>query len=57
MSHLGGVRNFLLEKGDKPERGDEGGDVEMGVGWGGVAIFLQFNLINYVCGGKVRLIA
>ena len=55
MSHLGGVRNFLLEKGDKPERGDEGGDVEMGVGW--VAIFLQFNLINYVCGGKVRLIA
>ena len=57
MSHLGGVRNFLLEKGDKPERGDEGGDVEMGVGWGGVAIFLQFNLINYVCGGKVRLTA
>ena len=28
FSHLGGVRNFLLESGDKPERGG-GGDVEM----------------------------
>ena len=32
LSHLlgGGVRNFFLESGDKPEKGGGGVDVEMG---------------------------
>ena len=56
LSHLGGrgVRNFLLQRGDKPVK--EGGvDVEM---WGlPLFIALQFNHIYCMCGkSKVSFI-
>ena len=37
IESLGGVRNFLLERGDKLEKGGGGVDVEMG---GGLQLFL-----------------
>ena len=39
---------FLLERGDKPEKGG-GVDVEIG-GWVATSITLQFNHIYCVCG-------
>ena len=40
---------FLLERGDKPEKGGGGVDVEIG-GWVATSITLQFNHIYCVCG-------
>ena len=57
LSHLeGGVRNFLLERGDKPEkgggRGGRGVDVEMR---GSPLFLLLYSSITFtLCGGKVR---
>ena len=52
FSHLSeGVQNFLLEKGDKPEKG--GGNVEMGVGTS--FTILQLSSITFtMCVDKVR---
>ena len=52
----GGVRNFLLERGDKPEKGGGGGgrgvDVEMR---GSPLFLLLYSSITFtLCGGKVR---
>ena len=53
IESLMGGRTFLIEMGDKPEKG--GVDVEMG---GGATFFitLQFNHIYFVCVGKVRFL-
>ena len=52
LSHLSkGVQNFLLKKGDKPEKG--GGNVEMGVGTS--FTILQLSSITFtMCVDKVR---
>ena len=49
----GGVRNFLLERGDKPEKGGgRGVDVEMR---GSPLFLLLYSSITFtLCGGKVR---
>ena len=53
IESLMGGRTFLIERGNKPEKG--GVDVEMG---GGATFFitLQFNDIYCVWGGKVRFL-
>ena len=54
IESLMGGRTFLIERGDKPEKGG-GVDVEMG---GGATFFitLQFHHIYSVCVGKVRFL-
>ena len=45
MSHLGWIQNFLLERGDKPEKGwGVGVDVEMG--GGGATFVLLYSLVQ-----------
>ena len=45
----GGVQNVLLERGDKPVKGEGGVDVKIGEGVATVFITLQFNHIYSVC--------
>ena len=49
MESVEGGLNFLLESGDKPEKGEKGVDVEMGGGGVTFLITLQFNHIYSVC--------
>ena len=54
---LGEVRKFLLEREDKPEKGEGGGGVDVEMGSCHFFITLQFNHIYSVCGkSKVSFI-
>ena len=49
-----GVQNVLLERGDKPEKGAGGLDIEMG---GPATFLLLYSSVTFtVCGGKVRFL-